>query len=211
MDRSAIILAGGSSIGFGEDKGLLKLNNKPLLKHVVDTAEGIVDEVIIVTSSEERANLYSKSVSSNVQFAIDNYDTKGQLVGAIAGFEAAQGKYSLLLPFDTPFASPDVLTLLFELSNGKSAVIPRSPDCEIEPLQAVYNTKQALEAAKMAFANNELDLAAMICKLRGVRYISTMVIEQLDPDLRTFFTINRPLDIKKATVMLKPRKQKAKQ
>ena len=68
----------------------------------------------------------------------------------LAGFEAAQGKYSLLLTFDAPFISKEVITLLFDLSTAKSAVIPRSPDCEMEPLQAVYNTAQALEAAKLA-------------------------------------------------------------
>ncbi len=42
MDRSAIILGGGSSSRFGEDKGVLKLDNKPLLNHVVDAVKGIV-------------------------------------------------------------------------------------------------------------------------------------------------------------------------
>jgi molybdopterin-guanine dinucleotide biosynthesis protein A len=79
---------------------------------------------------------------------------------------------------------------------------------EIEPLHAVYRTKKALEAAKEALAENELDIQAMVGKMCGVRYISTMVIEQLDPDLRTFFSINTPVDLKKATVMLKPRKTK---
>jgi molybdopterin-guanine dinucleotide biosynthesis protein A len=44
----------------------------------------------------------------------------------------------------------------------------------------------------------------MIEKLRGVRYVSTLVIQQLDPDLRAFFNINTPLDLKKAIAMVKP-------
>jgi molybdenum cofactor guanylyltransferase len=207
LDRSAIILVGGSSSRFGEDKGVLKLDNKPLLNHVVDAVKGIVSEVIVVTSSKERANLYSKMVSFNVRFVIDICESRGPLVGALTGFEAAQGKYSLLLPFDVPFVSRDVVSLLFELCIGKSAVIPRWPNNQIEPLHAVYHTKQALEAAKKALANNELDMNAMISKMQGVRYISTLVIEQLDPDLRTFFNINTPLDLKKAMTMIKPRKQ----
>jgi len=207
LDRSAIILVGGSSSRFGEDKGVLKLDNKPLLNHVVDAVKGIVSEVIVVTSSKERANLYSKMVSFNVRFVIDICESRGPLVGALTGFEVAQGKYSLLLPFDVPFVSRDVASLLFELCIGKSAVIPRWPNNQIEPLHAVYHTKQALEAAKKALANNKLDMNAMISKMQGVRYISTLVIEQLDPDLRTFFNINTPLDLKKAMTMIKPRKQ----
>jgi molybdenum cofactor guanylyltransferase len=207
LDRSVIILAGDSSVGFEEDKGLLKLDNKPLLTRVVSSVKGIVEEVIVVTSSRERVDLYSKIVPPTVRFVINDYESKGPLAGALAGFEAAQGNYSLLLTFDAPFISKEVITLLFDLSTAKSAVIPRSPDCEMEPLQAVYNTAQALEAAKLALASNEFDLQDMISKLRGIRYISTMVIEQLDPDLKTFFTIYTPLDMRKAVVMLKPRRR----
>ena len=206
LDKSAIILAGGSSKGFEEDKGLLKLDNKPLLTRVVGAVKGVAEEVIVVTSSQDRVDLYSKIVPPTVRFVINDYEPKGILAGASVGFEAAQGKYSLLLPFDAPFVSKEVISLLFDLSNFKSAVIPRTPDCEMEPQQAVYNTAIALEAAKLAIAEGETDLEEMISKLRGVRYISTMVIKELDPDLKTFFTIYTPLDMRKAVVMLKPRR-----
>ena len=77
---------------------------------------------------------------------------------------------------------------------------------ECQPLHAVYNTKQALQAAEEALAENEVDLQAMVEKLRGIRYMSMMVIEQLDPDLKTFFTVKSTFDLKKAEVMGKPRK-----
>ena len=207
LDRSAIILGGGSSRRFGEDKGTLRLSNRPLLNHPVDVVKGIVDEVIIVTSSEERVNQYSKIVSSNVKFVIDIGESKGPLVGALTGFGAAQGEYSLLLPYDLPFVSKEIVELLFDLCIGKAAVIPRWPNTQIEPLYAVYDTKQALEAAKKALENNELTMRAMISKLRGVRYISTLVMEQLDPDLNTFFNINTPLDLKKAEALMRHRKR----
>lgn len=207
MERSAIILAIDSSSKFEKDKGLLQIDNKPLLNHVVDAVKGIANEIIIVTSSKKRTNLYAKMVSANVQFASCVVESKGTLENALIGFEIAQGKYSLLLPFDSPFISKDIVTLLFECCVGKSAVIPRWPDNQIEPLHAVYDTKKFLEAAK-DLASDELDLETMISKMRGVRYISTLVIEQLDPDFRTFFDINTPLDLKRAMIMIKPKKSK---
>ena len=211
MDRSAIILTEGSQAKFSEDMGLLKLHNKPLLNHVVDAVKGIVGEVLVVTRSKEQSDLYAKMVSPNVQFAISVDESKGPLAGALTGFEAAQGKYSLLLPFDAPFVSRDVVSLLFELCIGKSAVIPRWPSRQIEPLHAVYHTEQALEAAKEALASDEPDMEAMINKMRGVRYLSTLVVEQLDPDFHTFFKVNTPLDLRKAVAMAKPRKTKRQQ
>jgi len=127
------------------------------------------------------------------------------LIGALTGFEAANGEYSLLLPYDSPFVSREVVSLLFELCFGKTAVVPRWTNMEIEPLHAVYHTRQALETAKEVLAENKLEVKAMVEKLRGVRYVSTLVIEQLDPDLRTFFNINTPLDLKKAIAISKSR------
>jgi molybdopterin-guanine dinucleotide biosynthesis protein A len=184
---------------------LLKLDNKPLLKHVVDTVKGIAEEVIIVTNSIERADSYAKIVSPKVRFVCDSDGSKGLLGAALAGFETAEGKYSLVLPFDSPFVSQEVVTLLFDCSVGKSAVVARSPDCEVEALHAVYNTRLALEAAKEALAEGEVYVEAIMDRLRGVRFMSTMVIEQLDPDFKTFFRIITPLDLKKAVIMLRPR------
>jgi molybdenum cofactor guanylyltransferase len=206
LDRSAVILAGGSSAKFIGDNGLLILHGKPLINHVIDAVKGLVDEIIVVTSSQELADLYGKVVSSKISFTVKDYESEGLLAGAAAGFKVAQGEYSALLPFNSPFISQEVMSLLFDCAIGKAAVIPRSTDMECQPLHAVYHTKQALQAAKEALAENEVDLQAMVEKLRGIRYMSMMVIEQLDPDLKTFFTVKSTFDLKKAEVMGKPRK-----
>lgn len=204
MDRSAIVLAGGVSSRFGQDKGILKIANKPLIKYVIDAVNPVVDETIVVTNSQDRITEYAKVVATDVRFAIDSCESKGPLIGALTGFGSAHGKYALLLPFDTPFVSREVVSLLFELCLGKAAAIPRWPNEQIEPLHAVYQTKLALEAAQSAVSEGKLTMRAMIEKLRGVRYVSTLVIQQLDPDLRAFFNINTPLDLKKAIAMVKP-------
>ena len=207
MNRSAIILANGSSKGFTSDKGILELEGKPLLNHVIDAVEALVEEIIVVTSSQEQADSYSNLVSSNkVKYVVNLSKPQGSLVGALTGFEATAGEYSALLRFDSPFISSEVLSLLLDCCIGKAAAVPRWTDQEIEPLQAVYHTKQAIQATKEALSEDGSDLQTMVEKLRGVRYISTMVIEQLDPDFKTFFYINTPLDLRKAAVMGKPRK-----
>jgi molybdopterin-guanine dinucleotide biosynthesis protein A len=207
VDRSAIVLAGGFSSRFGQDKGVLELASKPLINHVLDAISPVVNEIIVVTSSQERATQYAKVMTADAQFVIDVCESRSPLIGALTGLGVAQGKYSLLLPFDTPFVSKEVVSLLFELCLKKAAVIPRWPNCHIEPLHAVYQTKLALEAAKTAVAEGKLEVRAMIEKLRGIRYVSTMVIQQLDPEMRTFFNINTPADLKRAIAMAKPRRR----
>lgn len=203
MESSAVVLAGGFSSRFGQDKVLLPLNGRPLIRHVVDAVQPIVDEVIIVTSSPERAELYAGVVGQDVKFALDQQEAQGPLVGALSGFEAACGTYSLLLAADMPLLSREVLKLFLDLCHGKAAVIPRWPNQQIEPLHAAYHTKLALEAARLAVAEGAFTVWAMIDRLRGVRYVSTLAIQQLDSELRTFFNVNTPLDLKMAEGLLK--------
>ena len=112
MDKSVIILAGGSSSRFNADKGVLELGGKPLLRYAVDGVKGLADEVVVVTNSKERAEVYAKIVPSYVRFAVDSCESKGPLVGALTGFEAALGEYSLLLPFAAGSFSAVVMRLL---------------------------------------------------------------------------------------------------
>lgn len=210
LEKSAIILASGSSKLFSEDKGLLELVNKPLINHVFDAVKAFVDEVIVVTNSEERARAYRKILSSKAKFAIEECESKGPLMDALTGFKSAQGKYSLLLPYDAPFVSKEVISLLFDCCIGKTAAIPRWSSDEIEPLQAVYQTERVLEPANEAVEAGETELDVMVDRLRGIRYISSLVFEQIDPEMRTFFRVNTPLDFKKAVFMLTQRKGKIK-
>lgn len=203
MDRSAIILSGGFSRRFGQDKGLLQLAGKPLVKHVLDAISLIVDEKILVLSSKTQAKDYAKAIGSNVKILFDVSNVQSPLVGALTGFEGACGEYALLLSCDTPFVSKDVISLLLELCINRNAVIPRWPSGYIEPLQAVYCIRPTYEAAKNALSEGKLNMRSMVDKLYGVRYISTLILRQLDPDLRTFFNVNTPLDLKKAELMLK--------
>jgi molybdopterin-guanine dinucleotide biosynthesis protein A len=202
MKKTAIILAGGLSERFGQDKGLVQLAGKPLVWHVFQRASHVVDEVLVVISSLHKKESYSQ-VLPGTQVLLDIKDQRTPLVGALTGLKNAQGCYSVLLPSDVPFVSEDVLKLLFEVSSGMDAVIPRWPNGYIEPLQAVYKTSSALTAAEKAIQRGEVRPLNMIMLLSKVRYISTLVIQQIDPELTTFFNVNTRNDLKKAEELIK--------
>jgi len=200
--KSAIILAGGESRRFGEDKGTVNLAGKPLINWVVDSVRQMVNEIVVVTCCRERIAKYAELVGPRTKLVVDERESKGPLIGAYTGFNAATSKYALLLPIDTPFVSKQVVSLLFDLAEGRTATIPRWPNGQIEPLYAVYRTKAAVEAAKSAIEEGELDMRSMIERMQGVRYVSTLVIEQIDPELKTLFNINTLFDLKKAVTLI---------
>ncbi len=178
MNRSAIILAFNEA---GQDRGLLDVNGKPFINTAVKNVCEYVDEVVVVVSSQEQADTYAQHVPPIAHFVVDSQKLQNPLAAALAGFEAAMGDYCLLTSLATPLIEKDIALLLFECGIGKSATIPRTPDQESSPLHAVYKRSIVIEEAKRALAEGISDLEVMIEGMRGVRYMSTMIFEQLTP------------------------------
>ncbi|MEM2341688.1 MAG: molybdenum cofactor guanylyltransferase [Candidatus Bathyarchaeia archaeon] len=204
MGRSAIILAGGESQRFGADKGLLDLAGKPLISYVVGRTIDLVDEIVVCVKTEAQLSLYSQVLPKEVKLVVDSKDLPPcPLTGALTGLMNVKGEYSLILPCDTPFISKRIINLLFEIAVGVDAVIPRWPNGYIEPLQAVYRSKMALEAAKRMIETNNYRMQSIISLLKRVCYISTLIIKEIDPKMYTFLNINTPLDLRRAESIIR--------
>ena len=200
---SAIIVAGGISKRFGQDKGVVTLAGKPLIHHMLDKLNTIVDEIIIIVNSEEQKKTLTQAMHKKTRVMVDKVNVHTSLAGALTGFEAVQNEYTLLLPCDTPFISPEILNFLLEVCANRSAAIPRWPNGNIEPLHAAYHAQTAAEAASAAMENGKLDMRSMIQGMRNVRYISTIVLQQFNPKLTTFFNINTLNDLRQAEAIMK--------
>ncbi|UCF59317.1 MAG: NTP transferase domain-containing protein [Candidatus Bathyarchaeota archaeon] len=123
--RSAVVLAGDFSKRFGQDKALVQLVEKPLILHVFDAVSGVVDETVVVVSSKYQIGGIEDLLQGEANIVVDKGRTQSPLISASTGFGNAKGKYSLLLPRDTPFVSSRMASLFLDLCINKNAVIPR--------------------------------------------------------------------------------------
>jgi molybdopterin-guanine dinucleotide biosynthesis protein A len=202
MRSSAVILAGGFSRRFGSDKGLVILAGKPLIIHMIERVSDAVNELIVVVSSKNQKQKFERILEKKAKLVIDKSESRSPLVGTLTGFECAEGEVSILLPCDTPLVSSQIIKFLLDMCTNRKAAIPRWPNGHIEPLQAAYHTKSALAAAINALEEGNMNMRSMINNLDRVLYISTLVLEQIEPELLTFFNINTPQDLKKAESLL---------
>lgn len=200
MTYSAIILSGGESRRFGQDKGLYQVFQKPLISFIIDKVEPFIDELLIVTKRRS-APAYSSQFPS-ARIIVDEYNTRGTLIGVATGLKHAHGTYSYILPSDTPLLSPKVLAILFDSSNDHDAVIPRWPSGYLEPLQAIYRTQTTAQAALLSIQEKNFRLRNMISYINDVKYISTLTLVQHDPKLRTFYNINQLSDLEEIRHLL---------
>lgn len=203
VSKAIIILSGGLSRRFGEDKCLKQLAGKPLVAHVIDRVRNVADERIVVVGSEAQQDALSRLLGSKARIVADKYMDHSPLIGALTGFEVAHSEHALLLPCDAAYVLPQIVSLLLDLCVGRTAVIPRWPNGNIEPLQAAYDVKAAITAAREALDEGKREMSGMIGHLRRVRYVSTLVLQQYDEKLSTFFNVNTVEDWRRAESMLK--------
>jgi len=200
---SAIVVAGGVSKRFGQEKCLAKLAGKSLILHVLNKLPLIVNEIVVVVSSNEQKLKISRIVEKQVHIVIDNTKFQTPLAGALTGFEAISGENTLLLACDTPFLSPEMLYFLWKSCTKKDGVIPRWPNGNIEPLHSAYNVSAAKKAAGLTLTEGRLDMRSFLAKMQRVQYIPITYLEKFDPELKTFYNINTHSEMQLAEEMMR--------
>ncbi len=107
---TAILLAGGAGRRMGgEDKGLLKLKDKPLAEWVLARIQPQVDEVLI--SANRNLETYLAFGFSVLPDKTEGY--AGPLAGIARGLLDAKHDLILSVPCDTPFLPDDLVARLY--------------------------------------------------------------------------------------------------
>jgi molybdenum cofactor guanylyltransferase len=130
---TAVILAGGRGRRMGgEDKGLIELNGKPLIAHVIDAIQPQVGAILInANRNQARYESFGYPVISD---SLPNY--QGPLAGFIAAMQALETEDMLTLPCDGPLVPADLMERLYKARQGGGAEIAVAHDGE--RLQPVY-------------------------------------------------------------------------
>ena len=121
QDINAVILAGGqgSRLG-GLDKGLVELNKRPLIQHVIHRIQPQVSNIII--SANRNIEAYS-NFGFNV-YEDDIPDFAGPLAGILKALEHSQSKWLLVVPSDSPFIPNDLVQRLSDNIESNKVAIP---------------------------------------------------------------------------------------
>ena len=200
MKKTGIILAGGRSYRFYPgDKCFITLDNKPLIKHVIDKISGMVDEIIVAARDKEQGEEIRKICDADAKpiLVFDSRKDFGPLAGILSGLEKASFQYSLVIGCDMPHINEGVVEFLFEIAEagGYDAVVPRWENGMLEALHSVYRNKQMLDATKKAVREKKNIILAPLSQLKKVKFVPTNKIKEIDPELKTFTNINTQEDL----------------
>ena len=125
MDHSKIlgvVLAGGKSLRFGEDKSQVKLNNKSLIDHILSEVLAEFKELLIVSNNSIKFNK-SEKISIIGDFK-KNLGPLGGVLTAMKWIKDNNKDYQWIstFPTDTPFFKNQILKDFHDqinLKNGK--------------------------------------------------------------------------------------------
>ena len=114
----AVILAGGRSKRFGDDKTYAKLGNKRLIDHSIAKLKKAYSEILVI-SNNENINLQQKNVFLTQDIVKGHL---GPLVGVVTAMEwinQNKKKYSWVAtyPCDTPFFDESIIKLIKDCPN----------------------------------------------------------------------------------------------
>ncbi len=193
----SIILGGGQSSRLGQDKISLSIGGENLLQRTISRISELGGDIILVLAQDQGKPELSSS--QTVKIANDLYSGKGPLVGIYSGLRASDDEYCVAVACDMPFLNIDLLRYMKELAPEFDVVIPQVKN-ELEPLHAVYS-KNCLRVIREMIAKNDLKIRHMLNQVK-VRYVEESEIDSFDPDHLSWFNINTPDDLQKATEIM---------
>ena len=189
---TAVVLAGGRSRRLGRDKALEPFGGEPLIRRVIGRAVAAVDAVDVVVVVADAARGAALPLDAAHRVATDVYPDSGSLGGIYTGLNAAQTDWSLVVACDMPFLSAPLLSHLATLTDGVDAIVPEVGG-RPEPTHALYS-RRCLPAIEGRLRANELKIAGFFDDI-ALRLVPESTVREFDPELRSFFNINRPDDL----------------
>lgn len=179
---TTVVLAGGKSQRMGQDKAFLDWKGQSFIERILDCAEGLTEEVLIVANTKPYEHL-------GVQVCSDIIPNCGPVGGIYTAMNAIRTPYLLLLSCDIPLLKTALLEHLIAQSIPCDVNLLTTAKCW-QPLTAIYHrrTLPIFEAA----------LETKTLKLRSL--LSSMSLQEIacpEDWISCLNNINTPDDLKK--------------
>lgn len=134
-DVTGVVLAGGGSRRFGEDKARHRIEDRSMIERVVDSVAAICPTVLVSVGMDPRSYPLS-----NVRYVQDHFSDAGPLAGIHAAMLASDSSWLLVVACDMPFVTPEALRRLLAARTPRvEAVLAQENGGRLHPLCGCYH------------------------------------------------------------------------
>ena len=187
---SIAILAGGQSRRMGQNKALIKLGGVSVLQRVIDVAQPLSEDVILVTNTP---HIYQQF---HLPMVADIVPNKAALGGVYTALSHTRHPWTLVLACDMPFLNSDVITHMARHRRSNLDVVCPRIDDHPEPLHTFYK-QTCIPTIEDQIATDQLKIT-MIFKQVQTLYLGKTAFEAVTLDPTFLLNMNTPQDLAKA-------------
>lgn len=136
-DVTGVILAGGRATRMGGvDKGLIPVNDRPMIAHVIDALRPQVADILV--SANRNRDSYAEFGYPVIEDGDDEF--RGPLAGVASCMQVASTPYIALAPCDSPLVCSDLVQRLHAALSASAARIAAAHDGEwLQPVFALLD------------------------------------------------------------------------
>ena len=189
---AAAIVAGGASSRFGgAPKGLERVGGRRILDRVADAASAVAGHLVLISNSDD-----ADEWLAGVPVVRDLRPERRSLVGihTALSFTAMP---TLVLAWDMPFVTRDLLELIFEHGEREQFAVVPEGSSGLEPFCALY-APACLPIIAQALDEGDFRATALPHRFPSFTRISGSEIRSIgDPD-QLFFNVNSAPDLARA-------------
>ncbi|MDP1744959.1 MAG: molybdenum cofactor guanylyltransferase [Bacteroidota bacterium] len=182
---TGIILAGGKSSRMGSDKGIVNLNEKKFIEHILAAVLPNVNEVLIIANNDNYNNLGYKVIKDKIKDC-------GPLGGIYTGLMNSKTENNIVVSCDIPFINSDLVKYIIENTSNADITVPVYKG-NIEPLCAVY-TKRTSDQIYNLIMNKDLKIQNIL-KYFITKELFITKMQKFYTD-KLFVNINTPEELK---------------
>jgi molybdopterin-guanine dinucleotide biosynthesis protein A len=179
---TGIILAGGKSSRIGFDKGVINLNGKPFIVHIIEAMKPLVNNIIIVSDNTD----YDKFGYQIVNDLIKNF---GPVAGLYSGLSNSKTEYNLVLSCDVPLIKTFILEQLIDRFDIDYDMIQLQSENKSMPLIAIYKT-HCLHTFEAQLNKNEKRLRIAVEQLKHKTITIDSECDQYVKNINTIAQLN---------------------
>jgi len=191
QSAGAIVLAGGRGSRLSRDKGCLLVGGAPIVARVVAAATAVCERVIVVGDAPLPEGLGVTAVA-------DATPGGGPVQALGTGLRALGTPLCVLLAWDMPFVSAELLGHLVANADAFEAVVPRIGG-RPQPLCAVY-ARACLPLIEALDEGRNVAMRDFVARLR-VRWVEEDEVRPFGDPARLFLNVNTDEDLARARAM----------
>jgi molybdopterin-guanine dinucleotide biosynthesis protein A len=188
-DVAALVLAGGRGRRMGGAvKPLLTVEGRTILDRLIEALTPVCAEILVSVAAPGQ-------LTTDLRCVVDEDPGAGPLAGIAAGLAAAGRRWLVVVGGDMPDVRTEVVaSLLARAAPGVDAVAARIGGFP-EPLCAVYGAS-CLDASRRRLREGRFRTGGLLTDEElAVVWVEEHDLRRIDPDLRSFRSINRPEDL----------------